>query len=398
MADFDRVLLYVGAPKTGTTSVQRFLWSNHAALKSQGFYIPFAGRRGAGQHLELPAYAHRGGARTGLDRHAALQDNDLELRREAFVTELDRELSDVSDCHTLLLFSEYMFSSSKVEIGAYRGLFAPYARRFESLMYLRRQDQWLASLTLQARKSGARPDLILNPGSPQRYAGNVRAWNSESDHCHIRRLAEEFLSRGNLLDDFCDVVGIEPADLSTSEFRANPSLFQEQMELVDALNEKLAPMPFSHQIAYRSRFVQLCTETLGGTRVEFARDAAERIIKSFANINRWLHETLDPMGPPSYFNVDFDGYAETVDNNRKYTSENIDCFLSAITALLRDRGLSAAASQNETSRTALVDRMISTFLLLRRAELEERGEFNEGVLAAEAERAAIGQGASTAPA
>ena len=47
---------------------------------------------------------------------------------------------------------------------------------------------------------------------------------------------------------------------------------------------------------------------------------------------------------------------------------------------------------------ALIDQMISAFLSLRRAELEERGEFNEGALAAEAERAAMGQGASTAPA
>ena len=163
MAGFKRVLLYAGAPKTGTTSIQTFLWSNRGALMKQGVYVPRTGRRGA-QHMEVPATLHDGKRRGGLDRHADVRDDNLQERRSAFVRGLDEELANAPKCHTLLFMSEYLFTSTKKEVRTYRRFFSRYAPRLESLMYLRRQDQWLASLTLQGRKSGTRDDLDLTPG------------------------------------------------------------------------------------------------------------------------------------------------------------------------------------------------------------------------------------------
>src|SRR5882724_6649048 len=159
MTRFERVLLYIGAPKTGTTSVQIMLWKNRSALMRQGVYIPLAGRAGIDQHIELPAIVLEGDHREDLDRHASLRGLDKEIRRRRFVDDLDKELLACPRCHTLLLFSEHMFYSTSTEIPAYRQVFSRYSNSFECLMYLRRQDRWLASLNLQVRKATAHADL-----------------------------------------------------------------------------------------------------------------------------------------------------------------------------------------------------------------------------------------------
>ncbi|MPZ63476.1 MAG: hypothetical protein GEU93_19765 [Propionibacteriales bacterium] len=49
MPDRPRVFVHVGAPKTGTTYVQRLLWGNREALAREGVDVP---GRGRGEHLE----------------------------------------------------------------------------------------------------------------------------------------------------------------------------------------------------------------------------------------------------------------------------------------------------------------------------------------------------------
>jgi hypothetical protein len=387
MAGIERVLLYVGAPKTGTTSVQAFLRDNRDALTKQGIYSPMAGRGGIGQHIELPTLVPTQRQRNGLDRHTGPRDDDIEARVSRFRGHLDSELAAATACHTLLFFSEYMFSSNIKEIRAYRDLFSSYAPKFESIMYLRRQDQWLASLTLQARKSGARKDLILNPGSPKHFAEGIRAWDSQSDRCHIRRLDPALMHGGKLLEDFCDVMGADTSGLTMEEVRANPAVLQEQVQLMDALNKKIELMRFQFQILYRSRFIGLCADTLGGTRIAFQRDAAIKAFDSFRNINRWLRDTRDPGGPEFYFNTDFSAYEDEPDNGRRYTRDELLRLISVISGLLEERGLAPPPAPDASSQEELVDHVISAFMSLRGSEMHERRQVRLAARAAEQQNA-----------
>src|SRR5450432_1790696 len=93
MAGFERVLLYIGAPKTGTTTVQNILRKSRPALMKQGFFAPTAGRGGTGQHIELPAIVLSGEQRADLDRHFNVKGETKEIRRRHFIQDLDRELA-----------------------------------------------------------------------------------------------------------------------------------------------------------------------------------------------------------------------------------------------------------------------------------------------------------------
>lgn len=371
MNNVNRVLFYVGAPKTGTTSVQGFLSDNREAILQQGIYIPLAGRAGINQHIELPKIIGSGRKRNGLDRHTYESNLSPDERMAQFLRSLNAELRRLNDTVSLLFYSEYLFSSNAKEINLYRKLFSAYTDNFEVIMYLRRQDQWLASLTLQARKTGARLDLELNRGSPQRFGESVRAWMSNSDIAHVRRLDSALLKGGNLVEDFCSCVCISLDGLRMREDKSNTALLQEQIEVVDILNRNICAKSFQQQILIRSSFVSLCTKTLGGTPIEFRRDDAVKVFRSFERINQFLHDSVDPAGPPQFFNDRFDGYKEKPQNDRKYSTGQIMQLLGSIEDSMKKNSVREPRRLINASRTQILEHVVALFVAFREAELRE---------------------------
>ncbi len=208
---FQRVLLHVGAPKTGTTSIQHFLFRNQPALQTCGFYVPSALSHGV-QHIDLPLLF--GSRPEHLERLAGARKGSIEEQREFATNAFATEIASASGADTLLVSSEHLLGSNPCAIAAYRRFFEPYAEGFESLMYLRRQDRWIASSVLQRRKGSASADTRFRvAGSPRGFEQVIRNWDAGSDRCHIRRFDAEYFFGGSLLMDFCRVVGCDVAGL-----------------------------------------------------------------------------------------------------------------------------------------------------------------------------------------
>ena len=369
---FARVLLHIGPGKTGTTSIQHFLFSHRAALRDGGFYVPSALRRGGGQHMDLPLLF--GPRREGLERLASARAGSRDDLRESAASALAAEIAVVGGADTLLLSSELLFGAGAPAIDAYKQLFAPYAERFESLMYLRRQDRWLASVVLQRRKTGTRPDTSLDVrfgvNAPQAFEQAVRLWDAVSDRCHIRRFDSEFLIGGSLLEDFCATIGFK-GDRLIKDVVRNRAVLQEQLELADALTCALAPLPFDKRIQLLSRFLPLCSDIIGGAPFEFPRAAAKSAFEAFASINSWLRETRDPEGPPIFFNDDFSEYPTQARNDRAYTVDQLLQLSTAIASRLRAKALDVPMDPGGGDRAALVAHIIASFIALHDGEARQ---------------------------
>lgn len=345
---FERVLLHIGPPKSGTTSIQHFLFANRAALQARGFYVPLASSRGY-QHIELPLCFRRHSKQ--LELLTGVSGGEIDALREIMTNAFAAEIAGVGGGDTLLISSEHLFGSSSPVVDAYRRFFAPYAERFESLMYLRRQDRWIASSVLQRRKSGLRFDADLRVGadtgfgSPPQFERVVRLWDAGSDRCHIRRFDAEFLFRRSLLEDFCNLIGCEQAGLNMKD-AYNRAPLQEQIELIDALGDALALIPYDKQIAYRSRFQPLCGEVLGGSPFEFPRAAARATFEAYAPINKWLCETRDPGGPPFFFDDDFQRLPDRGPQRPRIHPRTVACSFGG------DRDTASRARSSRSCRSA----------------------------------------------
>ena len=360
----------ISAPRRrGRPRCRRFWLTTARRWSGREFYIPNAGRGGTTQHIELPRVIGSERKRHGLDRHLPGEHGDSEEIRAKFVAALAAELQEHKEASTLLFTSEYLFSSTAKEVRAYRDLTSAFACDFHVIMYLRRQDQWLASLTLQARKTGARPDFELNRGSPARFIEGVRAWSTNSDAVFVRRLSSEFLVGGDLIDDFCATLGLSIDGMQRRPSVSNAALAQEQVELVDRLNEMVGDLTFQNQLLIRSRFLALCGECLGGTPIEFARSEALEIFESFKPANTWLRQNFAGYGPPLFFNEDFSRYVDQPDNSRRYTDEQIRILARLIERQRQEKSLPADPDGVGGDRASVVDRLLRSFVGLRLAEL-----------------------------
>jgi hypothetical protein len=357
---------------SGTTSIQHFLVNNRSALEKRGIYVPSAMRRGA-QHIDLPLLF--GPRRQGLEQLAGPRIGTIDEQRELAAKAFAAEMAKAAGGGTLLLSSEHLFFAGVASIDGFRRLFAPYAERFESLMYLRRQDRWIASVVLQRRKSGARPDtdMAIGPdtgfGSSQAFERAVRSWDGGSDRCHIRRFDTEFPFGGSLLEDFRDLIGCNDAELTSVDVQ-NHTPLQEQLELADALNRVIEPRPVDQKSACRSRFFPLCTEILGGRPFEFPRAAAKAAFDAYASVNTWLREAHDPDGPPFFFDDDFSDYPVEAHNESIYTMEQLLELSASIEQQLRELGLGVPTGRRAATRADVVAHLMASFIALHDGEVE----------------------------
>src|SRR5262245_44821842 len=135
--------LHIGAPKTGSTAIQRFLTASRETLAARGCLYPQAACRARG-HPDL-AFLARG----GYPHWATPQERDL----DALVADLRNEIES-SPQPNIVLSSEnfYLLCPAEGAAALMRRIgFAP--DRITVVAYLRRQDEAAMSWYNQAVKA-----------------------------------------------------------------------------------------------------------------------------------------------------------------------------------------------------------------------------------------------------
>lgn len=152
--DQKTVYLHLGQHKTGTTSIQNFLWGNRAELLKAGYDIPDTGVEGGAHHALCYALL---GLKGRTDA-------------EALITALDQEIRQ-SDCPNIILSSEEFERLGLPMVSLLIRKLSAHTLR--PILYLRRQDGYLLSDYGQQIKMGAAlPPInayLDRPSFPERF-------------------------------------------------------------------------------------------------------------------------------------------------------------------------------------------------------------------------------------
>lgn len=222
-----KLLLHIGRHKTGTTSIQRFLQQNRAALLAEhGYFVPQSGRIKDG---------HAGLAHPLQPRNADARKDIKDPRLIATFVELKRELAPQSPDTTVVISSEG-FQNCKPDL--VRQAFSDYDVRV--VVYLRNQLDYLASSYVQRVQAtsytGTLEDFyddVYLKGS--NYARFLKGWNNE--------FPNEFLVRryssNDIVNDFLEhALKLPGGALTVSAGRRNPSLNSVITQFKLALNRR----------------------------------------------------------------------------------------------------------------------------------------------------------------
>jgi hypothetical protein len=189
--------LHIGSPKTGSSSIQDFLWANRATLAKAGIAILTPGPQ--------QSSANRlAGAIGGRNKH-----DPAEVARDCFAR-LNRDTPTDA-----VLSSEEFYLEDPDAIAA---ALAPHIKQHDAevqiVLYLRRQDLFIDSFYSQRRKTGrfrgTLQDFIVQFAARElNYLAMVEMWRAAFPKAkvHLRRFERARFPDGDIVSDFMQGIG-----------------------------------------------------------------------------------------------------------------------------------------------------------------------------------------------
>lgn len=312
MSTSKTLYLHIGQHKTGTSTIQSFLWKNRERLEHNGVLYPELGMSGPthanfalglpGKRDEMVASMFESAA---SDRSETYRSYDGESA-DALFSQLGDRIGKTS-CRAVFLSSECFMEW--IEPASLKALIDRHCQcDVRILLFLRRQDQWIQSVFNQVVK-----DAGLRYGGPLEklpqmemldYQRTVENWEGAFGRANIivRPYQEAAHYEMGILGIVADVIGLQSiGDYAMPSFsERNVSLKRWQVGILHDLNRrdvscrhfKRVLEAFSHQ-----------NEAADGSReptncIDF--DQAKAIQKRYAHGNRWIARTF--LGKRELFN------------------------------------------------------------------------------------------------
>lgn len=223
--------VHAGYPKTGTTTIQRFLKRNRGVLKDIGVLYPKTGIQGTG-HVEfaIPFLSKQYLNRMRKSNLLGDGDSASQIKKQ-----IGQEISESGTGIKSVIVSAESFHGADKE-GLSR-LVKLYKTDFELkvIIYIRRQDRYAESIHAQAyrvREMGFNRDQLLRRGYLN-YDYFINLWIEPfgSDNLILREYPEQAFN-GQLVNDFLTAVSIENFPVPTDSRRLNTRMDRLMLEYI----------------------------------------------------------------------------------------------------------------------------------------------------------------------
>lgn len=298
-----KLYIHAGNHKTGTSSIQAYLFKNSEWFYKNGFLC----------FLEDASGAPRRGNHSWWFDHSNIKKKGVFLKNGFFkvIDNLPKNGRDVvisSECFS------WMFDSKHLNLVANK-----LKKTFDSvevIFYFRRQDQHAVSHYQQAAKSyaekeffsggnGALPYLDENAIKYLDYYNKVLLWEDAfgADAVTVRRFNQE-LAKSGILPDFLSCLGISLSNIPKEAGRNNESWGWEKTKVFRILNE----LGVRHQSDLGISIKKRLSDEY---KMLPSRWEAEEFYDFFASSNKNLANKLGMIKDELFFDDDFSFYPES---------------------------------------------------------------------------------------
>ena len=281
MSDRPKIILHIGAGKTGSSAIQSFLELNVEALRREGILVP-------ANDLEMSGRSY--GNHVRLFRE---WNDEPDAGRKALESAVAKLMAQAGDASAILISAENLAAYA-----AGPGLFEGLAKshEIEVILYIRRQDEFILS-AWQQWNAKVQDDflawLLMVTGTLGNWHVYLTNWEKVVPRKNIRvRIFDRTqLKGGDVIADFYDQLGLSvPFDsFAYPEKDANPSFPESIMEMVKG-NRRI------FRDAHDNRFQEFVHDVTNDRYVKDSKEslltAAQRraIVARYAAGNRWVQK------------------------------------------------------------------------------------------------------------
>lgn len=283
--------LHIGTHKTGTTTLQRFLFENREKLQEYNLAYPEIGLH-PGLKGHHPVAFYLAGKRF-IFRKVLPQVNFRDV--------ISNFLQLLGDGNNLIIssedFSRLSLSSCPNLPSKVKGLF-PLSTEFRIVVYLRRQDQFIESYYSWQRKGGRMLRTRLDGKFLKRikyfpYSELLNRWAQVfgEENISVRPFEKQSLYSGGLVQDFLHEVGVlEWAGLEVEPPRLNMAYTPRQLEALDYLRDAISG-PQSLITKFSRNFIAKFSDVLElrkGAKRSITPDLASEFLEHFLQDNNLI--------------------------------------------------------------------------------------------------------------
>ena len=293
--------IHIGLPKTGTTSVQRFLALNAERLAEVGISYPRFLKKE--NHHALAAYGV-GSQIVHMSRMSGL--NSIE-EWQAWRPRFRREFLEHTTGGGHWIFSSEHIASrlnTHERIGSLMELLDEAFEQCRIIVYVRRQDEMAISSYSTWVRDGLTREFDIDEHIEMRNRYDFRMiierWMAylPKEAISIRLLPNE-RSDATLIEDFAAAIGI--GDITNWKLppRMNTTLSAPEVEFLRRLNEKIPHVDEQSRYRDPARYVQ---GAIPGPLPFLDLESANRIMSAYRVCNEWVMRQVDsPVADPDYF-------------------------------------------------------------------------------------------------
>lgn len=292
-----KLYLHIGTEKTGTTTIQEFLYINKKALLKNGYHVlRSAGKR---NHRDVPSYCMSDEHYDDFFLDKGI--NDLEKKnvfRDKFYKSFRKEILSLgNDVHSVIISSEHFHSRLKTvaEIFTLKELVSELFSEVEIICYLREQSSLALSLYSTGIKSGVNVEFnrFLANCNPDNYYYNyskiLDCWSEvfSISSLNIRVFDKATFYNHDLLDDFCFAIDkdlIEVVDRCVSVKNESLSNFGKMIgRAINSISPRYNQDGSVNQS--RRRAINRVAEGFSGNDSGLSYDQYTKIYESFNELN-----------------------------------------------------------------------------------------------------------------
>ena len=296
-----KVILHIGCEKTGTTTLQRFMQLNRSLLQKRGICYPLS--PGEANHTKLAVAAI---SETKLKTFLPLlfevrTPKELENFRADLTAALKREANG-SD--TLILSSEHCSSTlvDESEIRRLRDMLSEIGRDIRVVVYLRRQDDFLASNYSTQIRLGAVHKLQFPAArhviDRYDYRPLLERWNAIFGDLIVRIYDRRRLVDGDIISDFLDACGVARRPEFVVPPNENVALGRDQIEFLRRLNKYLPLVRDGNILRSRGNIGNMIDKVpQSGGKACLSHEAARKFMAIYQEFERVRRGSLHWLSP-----------------------------------------------------------------------------------------------------
>lgn len=308
-----RLTIHIGTEKTGTTTIQRFLYLNRAALAERGILVPVS--PGKVNQRKLPVIAYNANRADEFIRQEQLMnpaDRSAAVARwwEEFCKEVGQFTGD-----RVLVSSEHFQSRLRTpeEVVRLRDLLRSMFDDIDVVLYLREPMKCAVSLFSTAVRSGA--DMREVPQPDNEYFHNImnhrqtiETWSSifGANKLRIRLFEKSCFYKGNLLHDFVQVAGMPELDYDFPPPQ-NESLSDLGISILSRINKRGQARVKNGQADPRYARISsvVCTVFTNGAAHVPDPETVRAYREAFAASNEWVRQNFFPAREQLFSEADY---------------------------------------------------------------------------------------------